>query len=326
MNNIYNWEPNATIYNLVQRASIISKIRKFFFDRNILEVETPCMSQHSVTDVNICSFKTKYVSYGTKKYSKTLYLSTSPEYHMKRLLSAGIGAIYQISHAFRNNEIGKHHNPEFTILEWYRPSYDMHQLIQEVNDLLKYILKCNDAEIVSYQQIFINFFKLDPLSAGKKELVKLAKIFGIRNLNIEKERKEIILQLLFMLGIESKIGKNHPIFIYHFPSNQASLAKINNQDKRVAERFEAYFKNLEIANGFFELTDYIEQKKRFKADNELRKKLNLPKQKVDVNLLNALKHGLPSCSGVALGIDRLVMLALNASCINEVLSFSVDRC
>lgn len=324
MSNISCWKPNATISNLIKRSSIISKIRNFFSDRNILEVDTPCMSTRTVTDVNIDSFETKYFEPGNKKKSKILYLSTSPEYHMKRLLAAGSGPIYQISHSFRNKEAGKYHNPEFTMLEWYRPSYDMQKLIQEVNDFLIYILKCKNAEIISYQKIFIKFLNIDPLSANKKELINLVKKFGIKN--IEKERKETILQLLFLLGIESNIGKDRPVFIYHFPSNQAALAKINNKDKRVAERFETYFKNTEIANGFFELTDYIEQKKRFDLDNSLRKKLKLPKQKIDMNLLNALHHGLPSCSGVALGIDRLVMLALNASCINDVLSFSIDRC
>lgn len=325
MNFIYNWQPNATIINLKKRSLIISKIRKFFFKRNVLEVETPCLSKNTVTDVNICSFKTKYFKYG-KKYSKTLYLNTSPEFHMKRLLAAGIGAIYQICHVFRNEEFGRYHNPEFTMLEWYRPSYNMYNLMEEVNALFKYILKCKDADILSYQQIFMNYLKIDPLSNDETKLFKIAEKFGIKNvIPLKKENKDSILQLLFTLGIESKIGKKKPIFIYHFPASQAALSTINQKDKRVSERFEVYYKNIEIANGFFELTNEKEQKKRFDLDNVLRKKANLPKQKIDLNFLNALNYGLPNCSGVALGIDRLIMLALNTSCIQEVLSFSVEK-
>lgn len=327
MNKKNYWKPSAKITNLVKRSLIISKIRKFFSDRNVIEVDTPCISSNTVTDVNICSFQTNYFKPGNTKNSKKFYLITSPEYHMKRLLAAGMNSIYQISHSFRNQEKGKYHNPEFSLLEWYRPGYNMYQLINEVNDLLKYILKCQDSEKISYQKIFIKILKIDPLSITKKELIKLAKSFEVqKTINLYKEKKDTILQFLFMLKIESKIGKKTPIFIYDFPANQASLAKINDKDKRTAKRFEVYFKNIEIGNGFFELTDSIEQKKRFELDNKLRKKLNFPKQKIDNYLLNALKYGLPSCSGVAIGIDRIVMLALNLKCINEVLAFPLNRC
>lgn len=322
----YDWMPSATVSNLIKKSIILSKIRKFFHDREFIEVDTPSISQKTVTDVNINSFQTKYNN-KRKKYKKNFFLITSPEYHMKRLLASGIGPIYQICHAFRNEESGRYHNPEFTMLEWYRPSYNMHQLMDEVNDLMKHILNCQNADKYSYQKIFFKFFNIDPLITSKKQLLKTAQNYGIKDIfNFQKENKDLIMQMMFMLGIEPHIGEKKPIFIYHFPSNQAALSKINKQDNRISERFEIFFKKIEIANGFCELTDYQEQKKRFEKDNILRKQLKLKKNKIDFYLLDALKHGLPDCSGVALGIDRLIMLALNVKCINEVLSFSVDRC
>lgn len=321
----YDWMPSAKIINLKKRSIILSKIRNFFLERNIIEVDTPSMSQTTVTDINIKSFYTKYLN--KKKICKKLFLVTSPEYHMKRLIAAGIGPIYQICHAFRNEESGRYHNPEFTMLEWYRPLYNMHQLIDEVNSLLKYILKCKNADKYSYQKIFLKFFNIDPLSARKKDLITAAQNYGMQEIkNFKKDSKDIILQIMFMLGIESYIGNEKPIFIYHFPSSQASLSKINKEDNRVSERFELFFKKIELANGFDELTDYKEQKKRFEQDNIIRKKFKLNPQKIDFYLLNALKSGMINCSGVALGIDRLIMLALNLIDINEVLSFPVNKC
>lgn len=318
------WQSDITTLNLKKRALIIKKIRNFFDSRNILEVDTPIMSNRTVTDTNISSFRTKlFVS--KKLKNKNFYLITSPEYHMKRLLASGTGPIYQICKCFRNGEIGKYHNPEFTMLEWYRPGYNIFQLMQEVNDLLKDILCCPDGEMISYKDIFVKFLHIDPLSIDKKKLIKIAYQLGLQSTLKNNESKDIILQLLFILKIEPNIGKIRPCFIYHFPKNQAALSKINYQDTRISERFELYFKQIELANGFDELIDNKEQLRRFKKENNKRLKIGLTKQKIDMYLLDSLKK-MPQCSGVAVGIDRLIMLALNIKNINNVLSFSIKKC
>ncbi|WP_075182764.1 elongation factor P--(R)-beta-lysine ligase [Pantoea sp. 1.19] len=320
-----SWQPSAPIANLLKRAKILRDIRAFFADRGVLEVETPAMSQATVTDVHLFPFQTRFVGPGAAQ-GIDLYLMTSPEYHMKRLLAAGSGPIYQMGRSFRNEEAGRHHNPEFTMLEWYRPHYDMYRLMNEVDDLLQQVLDCDSAESLSYQQAFIRHLDTDPLSADKTQLRELAATLGVGDLADAEDDRDTLLQLLFMLGVEPKIGLERPTFIYHFPASQAALAEISTEDHRVAERFEVYFKGIELANGFRELTDAREQRGRFEQDNRKRAARGLPQQPVDHYLLAALAHGLPNCSGVALGVDRLVMLALQAESLSEVIAFPVDRC
>lgn len=324
MNHSSYWQPNAPITNLLKRATLIAEIRRFFADRGILEVETPAMSQATVTDVHLVPFKTDFVGPGASQ-GLELWLMTSPEYHMKRLLAAGSGPIYQISRCFRNEESGRHHNPEFTMLEWYRPHYDMYRLMNEVDDLLQQILECGSAESLSYQQAFLRHLQLDPLVATSEELQACAEKLEVGDLAAREEDRDTILQLLFMLGVEPLIGQDKPTFVYHFPASQAALAQISTEDHRVAERFEVYFKGIELANGFCELTDSQEQQRRFEQDNRKRTALGLPVQPIDNYLIEALSHGLPACSGVALGVDRLVMLALKAESLSEVIAFMVDR-
>ncbi|VFP87139.1 Elongation factor P--(R)-beta-lysine ligase [Candidatus Erwinia haradaeae] len=328
MNTINKWRPSAPLVNLFHRAKIIAKIRRFFHDRKIIEVETPAMSQSAVTDVNIASFSTCFFQAEDwkNKDGVNLWLITSPEYHMKRLLAAGSGPIYQLCRSFRNQECGRYHNPEFTILEWYRPNYDMYGLMGEVNELLQAILDCEPAESYSYQEAFLNYLDIDPLSADNDQLRIVAKKLGLQNLTQHEKNRDIILQLLFINGIENKISNERPVFIYNFPATQAALAVINTEDNRVAERFEVYFKGIELANGFCELTDANEQRQRFERDNDARDFAGLSKQPIDTYLLDALIQGLPESSGVALGIDRLVMLALKADTLSDVIAFSVDRC
>lgn len=325
MNEIPDWRPSASAANLLKRAEILSEIRRFFSDRGVFEVETPSMAQSTVTDPQISSFKMNFIDPFTAK-SKDYYLVTSPEFHMKRLIAAGSGAIYQLCHGFRNDEMGRYHNSEFTLLEWYRPHYDMYLLINEVDDFLQQILECPAAETLSYQQAFLRHLNIDPLSATHTELQEAANKLDAKNIADEEEDRDTLLQLLFMLGVEPKIGKERPVFVYHFPATQASLATISLEDNRVADRFEVYFQGVELANGFHELTDSKEQRCRFEKDNQLRAARNLPEQPIDTNLLAALDHGLPACSGVALGVDRLVMLALKATSISEVMAFPRDRC
>ncbi|CAM8354032.1 TPA: elongation factor P--(R)-beta-lysine ligase [Morganella morganii] len=324
MSDIAGWQPTAPIANLLKRAKIVNEIRHFFADRGVLEVETPTMSQATVTDVHLRAFETRFTGPGAAQ-GITLYLMTSPEYHMKRLLAAGSGPIYQMGRSYRNEEAGRYHNPEFTMLEWYRPHYDMYRLINEVDDLLQQTLECESAESLSYQQAFLRYLDIDPLTAEKDKLREVAAKLDVSNIADTEEDRDTILQLLFMVGVEPHIGLEKPTFIYHFPASQASLAEISSEDHRVAERFEVYYKGVELANGFRELTDAAEQRQRFERDNRKRAAMGLPEQPIDENLLAALEHGFPECAGVALGIDRLIMLALGAERISDVIAFPVDR-
>ncbi|MFP1724449.1 elongation factor P--(R)-beta-lysine ligase [Lonsdalea quercina] len=324
MSETASWQPSAPIANLLKRAEIMNEIRRFFSDRGVLEVETPAMSQATVTDVHLVPFDTQYVGPGAADGLK-LYLMTSPEYHMKRLLAAGSGPIYQLGRSFRNEESGRHHNPEFTMLEWYRPHYDMYRLMNEVDDLLQQVLECESAEMLTYQQAFQRHLDVDPLSADKAQLREVAETLGVGDVAHQEEDRDTLLQLLFAVGVEVNIGRDKPAFVYHFPATQASLAEISTEDHRVAERFEVYFKGIELANGFRELTDSAEQRQRFEQDNRKRAARGLPVQPIDENLLDALTAGIPDCAGVALGVDRLIMLALKAESISEVMAFTVDR-
>ncbi|MBF6984636.1 elongation factor P--(R)-beta-lysine ligase [Pasteurella multocida] len=317
-----NWQPSASIENLLARAKIIAEIRRFFTDRGLLEVETPVLSEFGVTDVHLSTFNTTFIS-PTAEKSKALWLSTSPEYHMKRLLAAGSGPIFQLCHVFRNEEAGQRHNPEFTMLEWYRPHFDMYRLINEVDDLLQQILDCKPTESLSYQFVFQEYVGLDPLSAEKAELVAKAKQYHLQQ--AEQEDRDTLLQFLFSTVVEPNIGKENPVAVYHFPATQAALAQIISEDHRVAERFEFYYKGLELANGFHELTDVNEQLHRFEQDNVQRQKMGLPQRQIDKRLLGALQAGVPNCSGIALGVDRLLMIALGANAIHEVMAFGIEN-
>jgi len=223
---------------------------------------------------------------------------------------------------FRNEEAGNRHNPEFTMLEWYRPHFDMYRLMNEVDDLLQQILDCKPAETLSYQFVFQEYVGLDPLSATRQELVEAARKHNF--MADEDEDRDTLLQFLFSEVVEPKIGQEAPVAVYHFPSSQAALAQLSPEDSRVAERFEFYYKGLELANGFHELTDAREQQYRFEKDNRLREKAGLPQREIDYRFLGALQAGIPNTSGVALGVDRLIMIALGAESIKEVISFSVE--
>ena len=316
------WQPTASVKNLLTRAKLLAEIRRFFTDRGLLEVETPVLSEFGVTDVHLATFSTEFISpFGEQ--SKTLWLSTSPEYHMKRLLAAGSGPIFQIGKVFRNEEAGNRHNPEFTMLEWSRPHFDMYRLINEVDDLLQQILECPPAESMSYQFAFQQYVGLDPLSADLSELVEKAEKHQL--IGAENESRDTLLQFLFSTVVEPQIGQEAPVVVYHFPAGQAALAQISSEDLRVAERFEFYYKGLELANGFHELSDAREQLRRFQQDNLQREKMGLPVRAIDTRLLAALQAGIPNCSGVALGVDRLLMIAMGTESIREVISFAIDN-
>ncbi|MDC5840084.1 elongation factor P--(R)-beta-lysine ligase [Vibrio europaeus] len=314
------WQPTASIEQLRQRANVLAQIRQFFAERNVLEVDTPAMSHATVTDIHLHTFQTEFIGPGYADGSK-LYLMTSPEFHMKRLLAAGSGCIYQINKAFRNEENGRFHNPEFTMLEWYRVGFDHHKLMDEMDALLQVVLECGHAERMTYQQAFIDVLGVCPLEGTMAELKLAAEKLGLSDIAEPEEDRDTLLQLLFSIGVEGKIGQTAPAFVYDFPASQAALAKINKQDSRVADRFEVYFKGIELANGFHELDDPQEQLKRFEQDNTKRIEMGLSPQPIDHHLIAALKSGLPECAGVALGVDRLIMLAIGCDHIDQVTAF-----
>ncbi|PKG81532.1 elongation factor P lysine(34) lysyltransferase [Colwellia sp. 75C3] len=322
------WQSTLTWQNAQKRALILQQIRQFFAERQVIEVETPALSQGTVTDVYLDAISCKYnfLADSPADHSTELFLQTSPEFHMKRLLASGYGCIYQIAKAFRHEESGSHHNPEFTMLEWYRIGFDQFALMSEVAELLKVVLGGNKAVFSTYQNIFIETVTVDPLTATFEELVELLnKHEKSADWLIEMNDPDLLLQFIFTEIIEPTVGINQPQFIYDFPIAQASLAQRSIDDPRVAQRFECYFKGIELVNGFNELTDANEQVLRFEEDNAKRKNQGLPVKAIDGNFIAALNHGLPPCSGVALGIDRLVMLALDIKNISEVQSFSIER-
>lgn len=317
--NSTHWKPTASIETLKARARILQKIRQFFLDRDVLEVETPSMSHATVTDPYLHSFP-------VCAKDKTFYLQTSPEYAMKRLLASGSGSIFQLCKSFRDDEQGRFHNAEFTMLEWYRIGFDHHDLMNEMKDLFKLILGDCKIEKFSYAELFEKYIDINPHTASLEALRKCAEHYLKDRLpNFEINDRDLYMQLLMTEYIESKLSEEELVFIYDYPVTQAALAKIRHDDPPVAERFEVYFKGLELANGFHELSDANEQRKRFEKDLQKRRAEGIAEVPIDENLLAALEHGFPDCAGVALGVDRLIMLALQKSHIEEVIAFPIDR-
>jgi len=309
-----------------KRSAILHDIRHFFYINKVVEVETPVLSQGTVTDQHLDSFMCNYDYFNDSTRQTVLYLQTSPEFAMKRLLSSGFGDIYQITKAFRHEEAGRFHNPEFTILEWYRLNYDHFQLMDEVGGLLQLILNCNKPIKITYQTLFLKFTNIDPLVASREELLNFLKEQNkLSDWLVNEEDIDVLLQVILSEIIEPQIGKEQPCFIYNFPCSQASLAQLSKKDHRVAERFECYYKGIELVNGFNELIDVNNQLARFKQDNINRRKNGLVEKPIDYNFISALEAGLPQCSGVALGVDRLIMLACNKETIDEVLTFPISR-
>ncbi|MFT7009569.1 MAG: lysyl-tRNA synthetase class 2 [Colwellia sp.] len=324
-----SWQPTLTWKYAQKRARVLQQVREFFDERNVVEVETPALSQGTVTDVHLDAITCRYnfLNDSSPDQTTSLYLQTSPEFHMKRLLASGYGCIFQIAKAFRHEEAGRFHNPEFTLLEWYRLGFDHFALMKEVSELLKTVLDCNEPTQITYQDLFIDQLSVDPLTASRAQLLFLINEHDKLSewLTVEQDN-DILLQFVFSEIIEPNIGNDSPCFVYNFPRSQASLAKICPEDSRVAQRFECYFKGIELVNGFNELTDPEAQLERFQGDNRKRKSLFLPEMPIDTNLITALSQGLPQCAGVALGIDRLIMLALKAEHIEQVVSFPIERC
>ncbi len=314
------WRPYADKRLIKLRAETYIKIRQFMADRKILEVETPVLSHAPVTAVQLESFRSEYSSPQTSS-GNILYLQTSPEYAMKRLLASGTGAIYQISKVFRNEEQGKLHNPEFTMLEWYHPDYDHHQLMREL-ELFLNLFGMNHCEKASYAEVFLEHTGLNPHTCDTNDLKSMAQQHGLSS---TLEERSVLLDFIFSYKITSTLGNTRPLLIYDYPTCQCALAKLSDGMPKVAERFELFINGMEIANGFNELTEAEEQLARFEQELALRKKekrLDLP---IDHLFLDALKHGLPDCAGVAVGIDRLLMALTGVNDIREVLTFPIER-
>jgi lysyl-tRNA synthetase class 2 len=299
---------------LKKRADFMKKIRLFFERNSVLEIETPILSDFGVTDVNLDMFETEFV-FSSKREKK--YLLTSPEYHMKRLLAEGSGDIFQITRAFRNNEEGRRHNPEFSILEWYRINFSMENLMNEVTELIQFLGIEKIPEQKSYSELFQKYLNFDPISAKIEDLKQISG----QNFN----EKDEFLDFLFVSEIEPKLSEFEAIFVHSYPKSQAALAKLDEKNPELAKRFELYLNGIEICNGFEELTDYDEQKQRFDEDNRLRKKIGKKEIPIDSRFLTALKLGMPNSSGVAVGIDRLFMAKENIQNIEDVLAFPFKK-
>jgi lysyl-tRNA synthetase class 2 len=316
-----DWRPSASIDTLKRRAQLLADVRLFFAHKSVLEVETPILSQAAPTAPYLDSFNTSFIALGTD-HKQAYYLQTSAEFAMKRLLAAGSGSIYQIAKVFRNGERGKQHAPEFTMLEWYRLELTFEQLMDEVAELLMSVAGFSAAVRLSYAAVFQQYLGLDVFecSDDRLRLIGLTQISSLAN-DFELSR-DGWLELLLSEVIEPQLASlNNPIFIYDFPASQAQLAKvkINEQGQQVAARFELYAGGLELANGYDELLDAQELRQRFEQDNKQRRSLGKPEMPIDEKLLAAMEAGLPQCTGVALGLDRVLMLVLEQKDMSTIL-------
>lgn len=319
------WQSKLSRQQLQFRANMIQKIRQYFTKHDILEVDTPMLSRYATTDPAIESFSVNISNFPTEKR----YLHSSPEFPMKRLLASGSGCIYQICKVFRDAEQGTYHNPEFTLVEWYRVGIDHFQLMSEVKTLIEILFAesrlIQQTETISYQELFLRSIKIDPIEADIADLKAICETHQIHLSQYEKVTdKDIWLDLLMSHVIQPQMQVGAMLFVYDYPASQASLAQLN-ADGNTAQRFEVFISGIEIANGFHELSDANEQYLRFKQEQQLRQQNAQASKPMDEFLLAALQNGLPDCSGVALGLDRLLMLISKANHIKQVIPFSWDN-
>ena len=319
------WQPSASIEHLQKRAETVRFIRDFFYAREVLEVETPLMSSCAVSDPFIDSIEVEYTSFPADSDSEQFYLQTSPEYAMKRLLAAGSGPIYQLAKAFRNGELGRRHNPEFTMLEWYRPGFDDSALMDEIEALISPLLSLSGIERITYTELFQRHLGIDIEQMSAADLALETK--NHVDIQLQDDDRDTWLNLLMSHVIEPQLTSVPALFVTEYPASQAALARVrlNDQQVPVAARFELFVRGVELANGYHELTDAAEQKKRLEADQAKRKEMALPERPLDYRLVDALSAGLPDCAGVALGVDRLLMLMLESESIADVISFDLPR-
>ena len=319
-----SWQPTASRRVLESRAQQLNWVRGFFAQRGVLEVETPVLGQCGVTDVNIDSIAASTMPVAGQQGGQG-WLQTSPEYHMKRLLAAGSGSIYQVSRVFRDGERGRRHNPEFSLLEWYRPGFDDRQLMCEVAELVCGWLDLPQPKRISYRRLLQDHAGIDPFEASAADLREACRaLVGDGDLPASLDR-DGCLDLLMSFRVEPVLGFERPVFVTGYPASQAALARISREDGHsVAHRFELYVQGVELCNGYWELTKPREQRRRFHDDNVRRRRLDKPEMPVDERFLASLESGLPDCAGVALGLDRLLMLRCGADDISEVLAFPAE--
>ncbi|CAG0909358.1 unnamed protein product [Cyprideis torosa] len=313
---VFDWQPSASMEALQKRARLLQDVRAFFYARHFLEVDTPIMSSAGTTDPSIESVRV------TGPDAAPRFLHTSPEFAMKRLLAAGSGDIFQVAKVFREGEAGRFHNPEFTLLEWYRLGMDHHDLMEEVVGLILHL--AGDAadtlsvEKVSYRDLCRQALAIDPLIASVSELHQIAVKAGL-DIRFELDR-DGWLDLLLSHMVMPSLPAGQLTLLFDYPASQAALSRIND-DGLTAARFEVFWGGTELANGFFELQDADEQRERFFADNVKRAEAGQLSVPMDDHLIAALEAGLPECSGVALGLDRLLMKLTGRRDIQEILAF-----
>jgi lysyl-tRNA synthetase class 2 len=306
--------PSASLANLQERAKLLRRLRAFFDERGFFEVETPLLASEVIPELHIEPVRA----------ANGEFLQASPELHMKRLLAVGATAIYQVTRSFRRNERGALHNPEFTIVEWYRVGDDMVAGIHLLDELFQTLLATPPAVRSSYADAFRRTVGVEPHTASIDELAAAARDANVAlPSGIQRDNRDEWLNLLLATTVEPQLGHERPEIIYQYPASQESLAKVRatTAGYDVADRFELYYQGIELANGFYELTDAPELRRRFDEVNSARAADGRPALPVPETLLAALEHGLPSCTGCALGFDRLVMLALGAKSIDDVVAF-----
>lgn len=308
-----SWQPSASLETIRQRARLYRNIRHYFGELDYLEVDTPLLSQATISDVNIDSIS-------TLNGSEKSYLQTSPEFFMKRLLAAGSGSCYQITHAFRAGEQGGRHNPEFSLLEWYSLEFDYSQLMDQVEHLILQLLPKLAKGFNKYRYSDVFFQQLD-IDIEQISLVELRNYTDQRVAGVDTSEYNFDQCLDLLLSHVILPEFQGFTFLYDYPSSQAALARLSESNNAVAERFELFYNDLELANGFSELTNADEQRRRFANDNLARKALNKPVSPVDERFLSALDHRLPTCAGVAIGLDRLLMVICEKENIKQVLTF-----
>lgn len=321
------WQPSSSLEYLQLRANTLSAIRAFFAQRNVLEVETPVLASAIGTDPQLDFFTTDFC-FGAEP--QRLYLQTSPEFAMKRLLASGSGSIYQICKAFRNGEAGRFHNPEFTLLEWYREGFNLNQLMQEIIDLMIYLFKpyktLDKITRISYQEVFARYTGLDALNFSRQKYVACAEYNNLPEAElICQQDHSLWLDFLFTHLVQPQFSKHELLLVYGYPACQSSLARINKDNSLITDRVEMFINSVELGNGYYELLDSVELERRFDSEIKYRQTHNLPSVVKDQRLLSAMKHGLPDCSGMAIGLDRVIMLLAECSSIEDVLSFPITR-
>lgn len=320
------WQPTASMQSLTHRAELLWRIRSFFHQRAFAEVQTPILSRDTVIDRHIDPVSLPASQLGLPILGdKPLYLQTSPEFCMKRLLAAGMSAIYELTSVFRAGERGNYHNPEFTMLEWYRVGDELQQSVQLLSELVCEVLEVEQVEQLTYQAAFARCAGCDPLSASPSDLANLAVKLSLGVDQDWSSDRDDWLNLLFSEVVQPKLGHVSPTIVTHYPASQSALASFCPDDPRTAERYELFVQGVELANGYHELLDAEELERRNQTSLAQRSqdgKLPLPS---DSRLLSAMRAGLPSCSGCALGFDRLLMVSLGVETIDEVIAFPIER-